>query len=493
MANLSLGSSGSQVVALQNQLIRLGFLDGDADGELGPVTAQALRDVQRRLLLRPDGVVGPLTRAALAAAVARHPPFPTSAYRALVQQARAEAAAGRASEEHLPILDRGLAASPWRCEPPRYAARLATRIPAAQLLPYPDPAGTFAPYPAHGVLPSILSGTGGRGGLEFLSDEVVQACLCVGSFAADRPLRVRWYGRRALEDNVQFWSATKFVAPLHLVCQANRLSPGTPIGSTLVRSLDGSRAETVATLFHDMVSYAPRAGEPDGGSSNRIAYMFKKLLNRGEPDVQSWLRALSGNDQALLMGWYGQWEPPRQATAADPAFFNPYRQGVELLGPAGVLIGQRDRPRTRNLVSAYDLVRLITMLGWHHQLSQNTRLPGAQWASLATLVEGLGHDTARYIDVALEQLGLAEAVAEPVILSKLGYGAETGDPCIDALSYVAFASFRDLRSTLPRQRCFALALRLPTRPGLDTALRHDARMAAEVTEIVRRVFAEQLT
>lgn len=492
MANLSRGSSGSEVEALQNQLIALGFLAGAADGEFGPVTALAVRDVQRRLLLRPDGVVGPLTRAALAAAVARQPPFPTSAYRALLLHARAEAAEGRASEAHLPILDRGLAASPWCSEPPRYAARLAASVPAAQLVPYPAAPGRFTAYPAHGVLPAILSGTGGRGGLEFLSEEVAQACVCVGSFAADQPLRVRWYGRRALEDNVQFWSATKFVAPLHVVCQANRRSPGTPIGGTLVRSLDGSRTEPLATLFRDMVSYAPRAGEADGGSSNRIAYMFKKLLNPGEPDVQSWLRGLSGNDQALLLGWYGQWEPPAQDTAADSSFFNPYANGVELLGPAGLLIGQRDLPRTRNLVSAYDLVRMITMLGWHHQLSQNTRLPGAQWASLATLVEGLGHDTARYLDVALQQLGLQGVVAQPVILSKLGYGAETDDPEIDALTYVAFASFQDLRTSPARQRCFALALRIPTRSGLDTALGHDSRMAADVTEIVRRVFAEEL-
>jgi hypothetical protein len=156
------------------------------------------------------------------------------------------------------------------------------------------------------------------------------------------------------------------------------------------------------------------------------------------------------------------------------------------------LLGQRPIPRTRNLVSAYDLVRLLTMLGWHQRLEPDRRLPGAQWSSLATLVEGLGHDTARYIDVALEQLGLVEAVAEPVILSKLGYGAVTGDPAIDALTYVAFASFRDTRFRPHRQRCFALALRIPTRPGLEAALRHDARMAAEVTEILRRIFAEEL-
>jgi hypothetical protein len=76
-----------------------------------------------------------------------------------------------------------------------------------------------------------------------------------------------------------------------------------------------------------------------------------------------------------------------------------------------------------------------------------------------------------------------------VIISKLGYGAETADPEIDALTYAAFAQFVDQRSDPPRQRSFALALRIPTAPG--AGVRHDARMAAEVTEIVRRVFAEE--
>lgn len=493
MPVLAQGASGPDVTALQLQLISLGFLPGAADGVFGPQTALAVRDAQRRLLLKPDGLAGPRTTAALAQARSRQPASPASHYRQLVRQAEDLAAQGQASEERLPILDRGIAFSRFSGDPPHYAGRLALSAAAAELLPYPDPAGTFAVYPAHGVLPPIVSGRDGRGGLEFLSEEVAQACVCVGRFAADQPLRVRWYGRRAVEDNVQFWSATKFVAPLLVVCQANRRSPGTAIGGTLVRSRDGAQAESVATLFRDMVTYAPRAAEPDGGSSNRIAYMFKKLLNPGEPDVQSWLRALSGNGQALLMGWYGQWEPPRQAQVSDPSFFNPYRNGVALCGPAGVLIGQRDLPRTRNLVSAYDLVRLITMLGWHPKLRQDTRLPGAQWSSLATLVEGLGHDTARYIDVALERLGLVGSVADPVVISKMGYGAETGDRSIDALCYVAFASFRDLRFSPARQRCFALALRIPTAGDLTTALRHDARMGAEVTEIVRRVFAEELS
>lgn len=473
MSGLSNGSSGAAVLALQNQLISLGFLAGSADGDFGPVTELAVRDAQRRLLLLPDGVVGSLTSAALAAAMARQPPSPTSVYRGLVRQARDLAAQGLASQAKLPILDKGVNSSPFRNDLPLYADRLATSLPAAQLVPYPDGSGTFMPYPPLGVVPPILSGSAGRGGLEFLSGEVSQACLCVGSFAADRPLRVRWYGRKALGDNVQFWSSSKIVAAMQLVCQANRRSPGTPIASTRVRAGDGSVSRSFASLFRDMVSYAK--GVPE---SNAIAYMFKQLLNSGEPDVQSWLRSLSGNSQLSLLGPYGE---------------RPLFDQAVLTGPSGVLVGHRSIPQTRNLLSAYDMVRIITMLGWHHQLNQDSRLPGAQWNSLAALVEGLGHDTARYLDVALERLGLVHSVANPVILSKLGYGDYSREhPDAPAFAYVAFGSFRDLRTSPARQRSFALALRLPTAPGHDLALRHDARMASEVTEIVRRVFAEEL-
>ncbi len=470
---LSEGSSGPAVVALQNQLIGLGFHSGAADGVFGAATAQAVRDAQRRLLLLPDGIVGPRTSAALAAAVARQPPSPTSFYRRFHREALDLAARGEASLEKLPWLDRGLASSPFRDEPPHYGGRLATSVPAAALTPYPDPAGSFSPYPTLAVVPAILSGREGRGGLEFLSDAVSQACLCVGSFAADRSLKLRWYGREALSANVQFWSATKFVAALHLVCQANRRSPGTPIAATRIRAGDGRASQPFPTLFTDMVSYGKGVAR-----SNAIGLMLKQLRNGGEPDVQSWLRSLSGNPRLTLLGGYG----------APPLF-----TGAELVGPNGVLVGNRPLPRTRNLVSAYDLVRGLTMLGWHHQLAPGSRLPGAQWTSLSPLVEGLGHDTARYLDVALERLGLLGAVAEPVILSKLGYGAETDDPGIDAFTYVAFASFRDTRTRPARQRCFGLALRIPTAPDLASALRHEARMATEVTEIVRRVFAEELS
>lgn len=469
---LAQGASGAPVVDLQGQLIQLGFLAGAADGSFGPATAQAVRDAQRRLLLQPDGVVGPLSAAALRAALAASPQAPTSPYRALRREAADQQAQGQASDDHLPWLDRGIGASPFRSQLARYAGRLASPPASDQLRPYPDPSGSFTAWPAHGVVPAIQSGRDGRGGLEFLSDAVSQACLCIGSGAADRPLRLRWYGRRALEDNVQFWSATKFVAALQVVCQANRRSPGTPISQCQVRSGDGSAQAPFGQLVTDMVSYAKEAQR--SGTSNAIGYMLKLLRNPGEPDVQTWLRTLTGNQGLTLLGRYG---------------FEPLFAAAQLVGPAGPLVGHRPIPPTRNLVSAYDLVRLLAMLGWHHLLPVDGRLPGAQWGSLATLVQSLGYDTARYLDGALERLGLLSAVAEPVIISKMGYGAETGDMGIDALSYAAFASFQDTRTSPRRQRTFAFALRIPTRPGRGVA--DDARMAAEVTEIVRRIFAEE--
>jgi hypothetical protein len=456
----------------QRQLAELGFLAGPITAADNTEFSLATRDFQRRARLRPDGIIGVRTRAALSAALARPGPAPTSFYRRLRRQGEELQAQGLASDDHLPLLDRGLAGSPFEASVPAYARHL-EQVPQG-LVPYPAPSPGFGSYPRRGQAAAILSGQDGLGGLEFLSEEVAQACVAIGSFGADQPLRVRWYGRQAEGVNVQFWSATKIAAALHVLCQANRRSPMTPIGDCRIgpNVFGDSPGEYFGDLFRQMVSYEKDAQSP--GHSNALGALFKTLVNPGEENVQQWLRQLTANPSLVLMGRYGT-----------PS----YIQNGALFGPPGVLVGNREPPRTRNLVSAADLVRLLTLVGWHRQLGPDQRLAGAQWTSLRTVVEGLGHDTARYIDAALENLGLVDAVTSPVILSKLGYGAETNDRSIDALTYAAFAQFSDQRSGKPRQRSFALALRIPTAPG--AGVRHDARMAAEVTEIVRRVFAEE--
>jgi peptidoglycan hydrolase-like protein with peptidoglycan-binding domain len=472
MATSALPPSAPLRLEQQRQLAELGFLAGPITAADAREFSLATRDFQRRARLKPDGSIGVRTRAALSAALARPGQAPTSSYRQLRQQAEELQAQGLANDDHLPLLDRGLAGSPFEASVPAYARHL-EQIPQ-DLVPYPAPSPGFGSYPARGQAPAILSGQEGLGGLEFLSEEVAQACVAIGSFGADQPLRVRWYGRQADGVNVQFWSATKIAAALHVLCQANRRSPMTPIGDCRIgpNVFGDSPGEYFGDLFRQMVSYEKDAQSP--GHSNALGALFKTLVNPGEANVQQWLRQLTANPSLVLMGRYGT-----------PS----YIENGALFGPAGVLVGYRELPRSRNLVSAADLVRLLTLVGWHHQLGPDQRLAGAQWTSLRTVVEGLGHDSARYIDAALENLGLVDAVTSPVILSKLGYGAETADPEIDALTYAAFAQFSDLRSGQPRQRSFALALRIPTSPG--AGVRHDARMAAEVTEIVRRVFAEE--
>lgn len=72
------GSTGAQVIALQERLAELGYYTGGIDGDFGAGTDTALRAFQSRNDLTVDGVVGPGTEAALrsSAAVAAAAPTP---------------------------------------------------------------------------------------------------------------------------------------------------------------------------------------------------------------------------------------------------------------------------------------------------------------------------------------------------------------------------------------------------------------------------------
>lgn len=66
MAVLRLGSTGLDVVNLQLRLRELGFAPGPSDGSFGPATETAVIHFQGSKGLLPDGIVGPVTLAALA-------------------------------------------------------------------------------------------------------------------------------------------------------------------------------------------------------------------------------------------------------------------------------------------------------------------------------------------------------------------------------------------------------------------------------------------
>jgi peptidoglycan hydrolase-like protein with peptidoglycan-binding domain len=62
------GCFGNDVSALQERLHELGYDPGSADGAFGPVTETAVRALQAAARIRVDAIVGPETRATLAAA-----------------------------------------------------------------------------------------------------------------------------------------------------------------------------------------------------------------------------------------------------------------------------------------------------------------------------------------------------------------------------------------------------------------------------------------
>ena len=78
-AKLSLGSTGPAVLALQKRLISLGYWLGTADGTFGDSTEQAVYALQKAAGIERDGIVGPITEAALAKGVVPHP-RPTYGY-----------------------------------------------------------------------------------------------------------------------------------------------------------------------------------------------------------------------------------------------------------------------------------------------------------------------------------------------------------------------------------------------------------------------------
>ena len=66
---LTAGSQGTQVEQLQRALAKLGHAPGAVDGKFGPITEAAVMRFQTAAKLTADGVVGPLTLAALGKAL----------------------------------------------------------------------------------------------------------------------------------------------------------------------------------------------------------------------------------------------------------------------------------------------------------------------------------------------------------------------------------------------------------------------------------------
>jgi N-acetylmuramoyl-L-alanine amidase len=68
-----LGSTGPRVLALQQRLVSLGYWLGTPDGVFGDSTQQAVWALQKAARISRDGIVGPVTEAALARGVVPQP------------------------------------------------------------------------------------------------------------------------------------------------------------------------------------------------------------------------------------------------------------------------------------------------------------------------------------------------------------------------------------------------------------------------------------
>jgi peptidoglycan hydrolase-like protein with peptidoglycan-binding domain len=379
--------------------------------------------------------------------------------------------------DKLACLDRGIETSAYADEIPQFPDRLTqtpngitiTSFGAAAVQKSTNARFTYDLYPARGERPPI-DGIG----LDFLNSDVLQACVCIGSFV-DGAIRARWLGKDALKP-AQLWSSTKFLPMLNVVCRANATDAKAQIKDCVICPTDTKNGYNFYELAKGLVNYhSPIA------TSNSIAATFKQFSTPAK--LQAWVQGITGNYSTQFQGRYG--EPP--ILDAPDLWSNPL--GKAILKPAYA------SHSGDNLLSTYDLVRFISMLGWHNYLAEGAQLPNARWDSLATVVQAMAQDTARYVDVAIATLGLAPAIASPVILSKLGFGRSDSRDRTE-LCYVAFVQFLDSRSpdhpaTL---RTVSLAL-LVARSSGDAnaeACQADARMAAEVTEILRRVVTQEL-
>lgn len=364
------------------------------------------------------------------------------------------------------FVSRSIEQSPFKPLIINYPTFLAQKPDGTSLISYGDSftltngkTVNFDDYPSLGKQPNI-----DNTGLSFLPSNISHACVCIGSFSdSNSPIKARWLGKDPLTPVALWWSTTKFIGVLNTVCQIHQNSINTDIDDCVIAS------HRFNDLVRDMVSY-------QGLSSNRIGALFKSFSKREV--LSKWIETQTGSSNLNFTGSYGE----------DP-LISPARIKDTTTGNIVLSSGSVGAATSTNSLSAYDLARLISMLGWHLHLPNNAKLPSAQWKSLESIVRAMGHDTARYVDVAFETLGVMNIISEPVIISKVGWGNVSATS--GSMTYTVFVKFVDRRFTPAKLRTFALALRCPSPVSADFDGR-DTNLAAAVTEIVRRILTEEL-
>ncbi|MFB2938239.1 hypothetical protein ACE1B6_23575 [Aerosakkonemataceae cyanobacterium BLCC-F154] len=371
-----------------------------------------------------------------------------------------------ANDDRLALLYQGVQTSPYKSEIKDYPERLSTKdyqqVEASKEL---EKSGNFTAYPSVGEVPKI-----DEKALDFLHEDIQEACVCLASFATGN-LLTYWLGRNALTKG-QFWSTTKIFPILNVVSRVNAKSPNTDVDDCVIRDRDRRKRDVpFYELLWDVVSYGDRIA-----SSNSLAAMFRRFETR--QGLENWLKKITGNKSLEYRGGYG--EPPYI-----------YRPEIyDLKQKKVVLTNTSEGTPGENLVTAYDLTRSITMLGWHQHLPSEIKLPNAQWDSLECIVRAMGTDACRYTDLAIKKLGIKKFISSPVIISKLGNGYSNSRNRYE-IAYVMLIQFTDELSQTENNSAKLRSFALTLRGASKNAVKLDARIAAEVTEILRRVVNDE--
>lgn len=337
------------------------------------------------------------------------------------------------------------------------------------------PENSAPDYPQRGVLPVLAAE-----GLDFLHPDITEACVCVGG-QTDGQFRSRWLGRNPLRP-VQFWSTTKIVPLLNVVAQVNRAFPQQSLENCRIQSPDGRWSLPFEQAAVNIVSYQgdalwqalrakpwmPALLRRPSPNSNALSALLKRFETYA--GLESWWQQITGNPELEFRGNYG-----RSPLLEWPELVDSRTQQVLL--KAAPLMEKGD-----NHVSACDLTRLLSMLGWHGLLPAAARLPDVEWVGLAAVIRALGQDCARYVDEAIAVLQWQPRSL--LVLSKDGYGA-SDERHTDELTYTALV-WLTLPDAVPRTLAIALRAVRPNhgRPNSQHRML-DARMATAVTQILQ--------
>lgn len=271
------------------------------------------------------------------------------------------------------------------------------------------PSLSFDSYPNLGDVPNINSSK-----LAFLPPDITQACICIGKIDGGF-FSSSWLGKNELKP-VECLSATKIIPILNVLCQIGSRFPLDP--SDLILKNNGSevRRFEFSSALIDICSY--RISVPHSNA-------MSATLNSFEKDRESWIKQQTGNSNSIQFGGkYG----------VTPIISMPELRDQSKNPKDPSLLSFKKEAIGGNSISAYDLTRFISLVGWHQFLSASQQLSSISQKGLNQAIMALGTDTARYVDTAISTLGLENVIESAIVLSKLGYGNS-------ALVYTAFVQF----------------------------------------------------